>query len=229
VNKDQLLCSAINYKTIMKKIFTLFLVFISFTSFAKDDQYQTVKSIFQVNPGIFAPTGELALTGDHLACQFLFGLRVHRVGVAFSLQAETQFSPNYYDAFERGVWYHTNSSPAGYIGGEVQYSLHQFQKGLLIVEGGMGRHEIVLKNQVSTFGKLDYVRGEYLRTLDSNIGVEYDVSTVGLVYWGFKARYSFLDFDTHGGTNLSGNAAFLGLVFGLQNYNAHHLRFSSRL
>lgn len=111
----------------------------------------------------------------------------------------------------------------GYIGYDMTYELFSTRRSALEVFGGIGY------DWIEVFHDGDRHWYENLQSLNLNFGATkyFFYNELSSRYFGMQARYNFVHYYTHGGTELSGNAISLNLVWGfLGNHGSiNRIRF----
>ena len=167
-----------------------------------------------VSAGVWVPTKDLSLLGAHPSLGLHIGVRPGRHQVDLSLQFRFLNSPNFYTVVKDGLTYTTTYYFGGYIGADYTYYVLSTKKVDIGFLAGMG------------LDGFDFAKTEYnsnpdnsnatLFSFNANAGVRFNYYFTPGFYAGLQGRYNGVHYSSHGGTNLTGDAISIDLLFGFQ-------------
>jgi hypothetical protein len=211
----------------MKKILLLLLVItIGFQSRAGNDDMQHDPPVKHASvnaavlAGLWVPTGNLSLLGAHPYCGFQIGARYKRLLVNATVAFRFIKSANEYQVVEEGQLYNSHKFFGGYIGLDGGFDVLQTPGHEISVLAGCGfdGFDALYFENNSSIDDDDVTRSINSLNLNAGLGYKYYISPRG-GYIGLDLKYNFLFYKNNGGTDLSGNAVTLGLIFGLGRRN----------
>ena len=187
-----------------------------------------------VAAGAYIPLGNLSVLGPHPSLGFSFGWRFNKFMIDGDLSARYQnpatrnFMVNYKDTL-----YQTSSyMSGGYSGLNIGYELDKRDKHEwdILAGGGTDIFSSALNHEKYT---VDF------KTFNANLGLGYKLFVKHIPkkeypsvpshqynrrikvrperysYLAFQVKYNFLNYNNHGGTDLSGNAATISIAYGI--------------
>jgi hypothetical protein len=166
------------------------------------------------------PTHKAKILGNHPGVGFSFGFKFARFSVDMTCVGRFLKSKNTYSTFFHDSLYTTKRYSGSYVGLDLEHLLVQGNQSGISLLGGIARDAITLIKEDKKTGqeRVD------IASLNLNLGLGYRYyNTTFKRYVGIQARFNLLDYNTNGGTNLSGNAVSVRLTFGLtRNFYRDH-------
>ncbi len=163
--------------------------------------------------GIWIPTGNLSILGNHPYLGFQLGMKVQKLVVSASIALKFANSANKIHVRKDDSIYLTNRFFGGYAGVDFNYSLarkgnHQFD-----FIGGVGWDflEVLKVSQPEQDEDLT----QSINGINLNAGVSYKYNFRYWSYIGLDIKYNYVDYQNPGGTDLSGHPITMALVFGV--------------
>lgn len=164
--------------------------------------------------GLWIPHGSNELFGNKPELGFLYGYKMD--ALQFDLACSFRFTKSKaeYTYYDDDLEITTDKFHNIYFGGELGYELFTRGESQFELLGGVGYEGISGVGTDSNNGD-----GHYMNSLNLNLGFRYKyfLSKYHDWYIGVQTRYNWVDFDSEGGSDLSGNAASLQLVVGRLN------------
>lgn len=161
--------------------------------------------------GVWTPEGHIAALGNHP----VLGLQVGSiwkkkvtadVSVSFRfINAPKEYKVNYF-----GALYDTKHHTAVNFGLDLGYIFAGFGKSRVLALGGLGYDAITVVQSSSE----DANDGMYLSSFNMNGGLGYRYYLSKRSYVGLMGKYNLLFYNNRNGTDLSGNAYTITLVYG---------------
>ena len=172
---------------------------------------------FAVSTGVWIPTNNLSTLGVHPSFGFHFGLRNSRHQLDATLQMRYLNSANAYAVKRDGYLDSTFYYFGGYIGLDYNYYLISKKRFDLGVLAGMGWDGFDFAPQ-----PYDYHYDYYpyynshvtISSFNANAGLRFNYYFTHSFYVGLQGRYNVIEYNTHGGSDLSGDAFSVDLIFG---------------
>lgn len=162
--------------------------------------------------GAWVPSGELELLGPKLELGLQGGLRWRRFGgdLTFFMRAFKSREP--YVVNYKGTPYVTDNYFGLYFSADPVLRVYTTGKYSIEAFGGIGYDGIMALTADDVNGEY----AEYINSVNFNLG-----ATLRLFYgqkhtryFGLQARFHVVDYSTRGGTDLSGNAVSINLLWG---------------
>ncbi|MEW6015689.1 MAG: hypothetical protein AB1690_10235 [Candidatus Zixiibacteriota bacterium] len=171
---------------------------------------------WSLNAGAWIPDGNLKWLGSKIEIGCQAGLRSRHYGADVTFFARFPNSQQPYLVNHRDSLYETDNFFGMYFGLDPVLRVYSSWNTSLEFFGGIGWDGIM----ALTADDLKENQGDYLNSLNLNLGF-----TLRLFYgprhtryWGLQARYNFLNYDTDGGTDLSGNSLSINLIWGAMGH-----------
>lgn len=189
-----------------------------YSSFAKilQENEQAQRTGFRTNyaflAGIWMPTGDLSLLGNHPSLGFQFGARDNSNQIDITLQFRFIKSTNPYTIERKNVLYDLDNYFGGYFGLDyTRYLVNKlnFDLGLLCGIGYDG-FDITSSNNYN----YDYLKPLSIGSFNANGGFKLNYYLTTSFYIGLQARYNFINYVNHGGTSMNGDAFSVDLIIG---------------
>lgn len=170
-----------------------------------------------VSTGVWLPTGNLTTIGVHPSFGLHAGIRSMRHEVDFTMQIRYLHSANPYAVKIEGQMDSTDYYFGGYIGIDYTYFLVSKKRYEIGLIAGMGWDGFDFAPQPYDY---DYYYPYYtshvtIGTFNLNAGLRFNYYFTHSFYVGLLGRYNGIDYSTHGGTDLTGNAFSIDLIFGI--------------
>lgn len=177
---------------------------------------------YAVVGGYWVPSGPLQHIGSHPLMGFMLGAKRSRLMIDVSFQFRFLLSPNYYLTQRADTLVRTRHHAGYYFGGDFGYSLLHNKKHQFDVLCGVAVDAV--KTLAGTFDANGDVitEGVNLSSLNINPGLGYrkylrhrkNRSAARHSYIGVQARYNFVNYNNKAGTDLTGNAFSICLIYG---------------
>lgn len=166
---------------------------------------------FTVVSGIWMPTGNAKILGNHPNIGVQFGSRDNRNEIDFTLQFKFNKTVQPYTVKRNDVLYDRNYFFGGYLG--LDYSRYlisstKFEAGVI---GGLGFDGFDIANSDQSY---DYLKPTSINSFNANAGLRLSYFLSPTFYLGLISRYNFVNYGTGGGSNLNGDAVTIDFVLG---------------
>jgi len=194
--------------------------------------------------GVFAPQGNLSILGPHFYLGGSVGWRFNKFMFDLTMDFRMDNAPNYYTVSFQDTLHQTSTYHNGGCWGlNTEYQLYKNKKHEVDLLAGVGYDAFV-----SAFNTRDTVIFE---SFNFNIGFGYKIflrhfkkatyqvqyisrhskrpsmmeidCAERYSYLAFQVKYNLLNYTNPGGTDLSGNAFTVGIVYGFYRYPKYHL------
>lgn len=171
-----------------------------------------------LSTGVWLPTGNLSTLGVHPSFGFHFGVRNAHHELDLTIQIRYLNSANTYAVKREGRLDSTDYYFGGYIGADYTYYLvskKRYDIGLL---GGMGWDGFDFAPEPYDYYYYDYpyyTSHVTIGSFNANAGLRFNYYFTHSFYVGLQGRYNVIQYSTNGGTNLSGDAVSIDLIFGI--------------
>lgn len=174
--------------------------------------------------GAWMPMDNLSMLGTHPEMGFLMGLQFDRFIMDFTFAIKFIKSAEEYQFVKNDSTYTTDNFFGVTLGGDFGYRLVKTPKSEIQLIGGIAYDNFTVvpyDNETDT----ESITAD---ALNLNMGFNYRYFFQGDMYLGLRLRYNALNYNSHGGSDLSGDAISLGLTFGWAG-NVHKAQQLSRL
>jgi hypothetical protein len=180
--------------------------------------------------GIWIPTGNAALLGNHpvLGCQL--GAHSQKMTYNLTLAFKLGKSKNEYTIVRDGNTETTDNFFGGYIGADIEREILKLRKNEFSILAGIGYDgfESVLTNTEDDNPDNDV--GHSISSINTNFGLGYRHYLSNKSYIGLQGKYNFVNYANIGGTNLSGDIITISLFIGgfineAKYYELNELRY----
>jgi len=165
-----------------------------------------------LNVGMWIPTGNLQTLGakPEIGCQI--GRRYRRFGGDLTAMFRFLDAKHEYLVEHNDSLYRTDNYLGIYLGGGPVLRAYSSWSTSLEIFSEIGWDGIM----ALTADDIKANNADYLNSFNCNVGftLRKYFGTYGTQYIGIQARYNIVDFDTNGGTNLSGDAVSINLIWG---------------
>lgn len=182
-----------------------------FTAYEEEKYKYFGRFHFAVFAGVWTPEGHIAALGNHP----VIGLQVgsiwkNKVTADVSVSLRFINAPKEYQVNYFGNLYDTKHHSAINFGLDLGYMFAGFGKSKILVLGGLGYDAITVVPSTNEEAN----DGMYLSSFNMNGGLGYRYYLSKRNYVGLMGKYNLLFFNNRNGTDLSGNAYTITLVFG---------------
>ncbi len=169
---------------------------------------------FNVFTGIWMPSDNASLLGNHpvFGCQAGYHKQKMTYNVALSFRIGQ--SKNYYEFLHNGYIDSTRNFLGVYIGADFEREILKFRKNEIDLLAGAGYEgfDAVKVNTDDTNTENDV--SHPIGSVNINFGLGYRHYLPNGRYFALQGKYNFVNYDNHGGTNLSGNSTTISLLYG---------------
>ena len=174
--------------------------------------------------GAWIPEGNLALVGTHPFVGFRIGFKHRQLTTDVCLGFKFGKSPNQYKVFYKDSLWNTNHFFGGYIGLDAGYELIKTEKHGLAIIGGIAYNGFDALKDGNNDCEEDISKS--INSLNLNLGIGYKYYPTHWNYFGVEAKYNYLNYQNPGGSDLSGNAITINLIYGFSSnrYAINRLR-----
>jgi hypothetical protein len=162
--------------------------------------------------GMWIPTGDLRVLGNHPSVGLQWGLRAREH--EFNITLDVRFLKS--KIFRPDNAYVVNDYIGGYIGVDYNYYFISAARAEIGFMLGAGYDGFSLpRNKIPS-------RPYEIDSFNFNAGVRFNVYTNGETYFGLLPRYNFINYRNKGGTSFSGDGISIDLfIGGLWEAGAH--------
>lgn len=175
--------------------------------------------------GVWLPTNNLSTLGAHPSFGIEFGMRNRRHQFDLNLQFRYLHSASPYAVQRDGHLDSTDYYFGGYIGLDYNYYLvskTRYEFGIL---AGMGYDGFDFAPEpYDYYYPYYYTSHVTIGSFNANAGLRFNYFFSHSFYLGLQGRYNIIDYYSRGGTDLSGNAFSLDLIFGF-NGSSKQIRY----
>jgi hypothetical protein len=167
---------------------------------------------FGLMTGVMLPFGNLStVVGVKPEFGIQFGMKKNRLQYDMTILIRSGETRQEYVVIYQGAPKMTNYYFGGYMGLDVAYELWKEK-----------RHELDFLTGIAYDGfdavegdTNNNVKGKSINSLNLNLGLGFRFLGKKLNYWGFQAKYNFVNYDNNGGTDIRGNYISLILTANL--------------
>lgn len=171
-----------------------------------DLEHRRIHAAFNV--GLWAPLGNADVLGNKVEVGGEFGLRKSRFGFDGTVLVRFLDAKDDYELYLNSALTPTTEQFLGaYIGASVSHRLFsQMKYGIELFAGG-GYDGFRTKHDDGSATLHSY-------NINTGLTARYFYNDTKNRFWGLQLRFSFVDYDTNGGTDLSGNTISLNVIYG---------------
>jgi hypothetical protein len=167
------------------------------------------------------PFENLKTLGNHPGIGLQFGFKFNKLSLDMAMIGRFVDSKNYYSVFDHDSMYHTNSYSGAYLGLDAGYTVIKKKQSEFNILGGISRDEFLVVDENKKTGQEKIHVGSL--NLNAGLGYRYYYSPLRR-YIGIQGKFNVLNYNTKGGTDLSGNAITVRLVAGINtNFYRDHI------
>lgn len=181
--------------------------------------------------GIWIPTGNAALLGNHAVIGMQLGVRKQKMTYNLSLDVKVGKSKNEYTILREGNIENTSTFMGLFLGFDVERELYSFRKNKIGLVGGIGYDGFatVLVNTEDEDPNNDV--SHMVSSFNTNFGLMYRHFFAKSTYIGLQGKYNFVNYSNPGGTNFAGNTISVSVVLGgffngNKSYYLNELRYN---
>jgi hypothetical protein len=187
-----------------------------------ESKRKEVRTTIAIGTGVWIPTNNLSTLGVHPSFTFQVGGRSMHHELDFTVQIRYLESANTYAVNRNGHLDSTNYYVGGYIGLDYTYYVVSKKRYDIGVMAGMGWDGFDFAEDPYYYYYYDYPWDYYhshvtIGSFNGNAGLRFNYYFSHSFYMGLQGRYNGIHYSTHGGTNLSGDAISIDLIFGFHN------------
>jgi len=162
--------------------------------------------------GVWIPLDNLSIVGTHPSIGFRGGLMYRKLTADATLGLRFGKSPNEYQVQMNDSIWNTTHFLGVYIGLDLGYELFRFENISFNLIGGIG-YDAFDALEVNETCSCETSR-KSLGSLNLNIGLGNKYYIKNWNYIGVDLKYNIVDYNNPNGTDLSGNAITLNVIFG---------------
>jgi hypothetical protein len=174
------------------------------------------RSHVSITAGIWMPTGNASLLGNHPELGFQLGFKKLKNRFDFGLAFRFIHSANNYQILRNGQLFNSKHFLGGLAGLEYAREFHSRKNHFIEVIGGFGADGFDVWN--SDKDDAEIMKPLSIWSFNVNGGFQYNLMMKPTTYLSFRTQYHFMKYNNKGGTSLSGNAITAGLVLGFYSH-----------
>jgi hypothetical protein len=181
-----------------------------------ENERKQIRSDLTLGTGVWIPTNNLTILGMHPSFTFQVGGRTVHHQIDFTLQIRYLHTPEPY-AIKRDEEMDSTDYYVGYYAGaDYVYYFVSKKRYDIGVGGGIGYDGFDFAPQPYDYYYYDPYYTSHLNvgSFNANAGLRFNYYFSHSFYVGLIGKYNGIHYSTHGGTNLSGDAVTIDLVFG---------------
>lgn len=172
-----------------------------------------------IQMGMWLPTGPLSTLGSHPYMAYNLGGRGEVIMADYTFGFRVGDAKNYITVLKDGTYYNSKNYISWFTGADLGCKLFRTRKSELDFLVGLGYEEIqTLYEPVEN----DVAITQSVKSFYANAGLAYKIYVRNTVrnnkhvrsYFSLQAKYNYVNYDNKGGTDLTGNALIIGLVYG---------------
>jgi len=190
-------------------------------------------AMYSIYSGVWIPTGNASLLGNHPLIGFQVGMRYKKTLFAANMDFKFINSPNPYLVIRDGELEPESTKHffGGYIGGNIEQELFRLNKKNqfdLLAGIAFDGFDAIATNTNDNNPEND--KGKSINSLNLNVGAGYKYFFTRNLFLAVQGKYNFVNYKNPGGTNLSGNTFTLTIAMGgftnhIKDYNLRSLRY----
>ncbi len=172
-----------------------------------------------IQMGMWLPNGPLSTLGSHPYIAYNLGGRGEVIMVDYTFGLRFGDAKNNYTVLKDGIYYNSNNYISWFTGADIGCKLFRTRKSEFDFLVGLGYEEIqTLYEPVVE----DVANTQSVKSFYANAGLAYKIYVRDAVikgkhkrsYFSLQAKYNYVNYNNRGGTDLTGNAIIVGLVYG---------------
>ncbi len=172
-----------------------------------------------IQMGMWLPNGPLSTLGSHPYIAYNLGGRGEVIMVDFTFGLRFGDAKNNYTVLKDGIYYNSNNYISWFTGVDIGCKLFRTRRSEFDCLVGLGYEEIqTLYEPVAE----DVANTQSVKSFYANAGLAYKIYVRDAVikgkhkrsYFSLQAKYNYVNYNNRGGTDLTGNALIIGLVYG---------------
>lgn len=169
--------------------------------------------------GMWLPNGPLSTLGSHPYIAYNIGGRGEVIMVDYTIGLRLGDAKNNYTVLKDGMYYNSNNFVSWFTGADVGCKLFRTHRSEFDFLVGLGYEEIqTLYEPVEN----DVAKTQSVKSFYANAGLAYKIYVRDAVvkgkhkrsYFSLQTKYNYVNYNNRGGTDLTGNALIIGLVYG---------------
>jgi len=165
--------------------------------------------------GCWVPFDQLATIGVHPLIGLRGGIWWENFTLNLSSSVRMGRSRNPIEVIENQELWTTDEHVGGHMGLHTGTSIINGGKSKFSIVGGVALDWMEVLTVTDTEENLELIKN--LGSLNLNAGLSYTYNIDKYRYLGIEAKYNFLNYINQGGTNISGNAITINLLYGFTN------------
>lgn len=174
--------------------------------------------------GAWIPQDNLEIVGSHPFIGFRGGIQYKRLIADVTLGFRFGKSPNIYQVYENDSVWNTDHFFGGYIGLDLGLEMFRIKNSSFDLIGGVAFDGFDALKVDDPNSETDITKS--INALNLNIGLGYKYNINPWNYIGIDFKYNIVDYKNKMGTDLSGNALTINLIYGFfgNRYNVYRLK-----
>ena len=170
------------------------------------------KSYYGVMAGVWIPLGNLKVVGTHPFIGFRTSVKYKKLIIAPTLGFKAGGSTNKYQVFKNDSVYDTDHFFGVYIGIDFDFEMFKIKNSSFSLIGGVASDLFDALSADDPNSDDDIVKT--INSLNLNFGLGYRLFINQSKFIGLEFKYNIVDFKNNLGTNLSGDALSINLIYG---------------
>jgi hypothetical protein len=168
---------------------------------------------FTIISGVWVPTGNISLLGVHPSIGLQFGGRYDKHQIDITIQMRFVNSIDSYTVKRNDNLYALDHYFGYYLGLDYNYYFVNKTKYDVGTVAGIGFDGFDIAVSGDNHEN-DYLKPFSISSLNLNAGLRFNYIFNPHFYLGLQGRYNFINYGTHGGSNLNGDAFSIDVIFG---------------
>lgn len=162
--------------------------------------------------GVWIPQNNLQTIGTHPSLGFRGGIQYKRLTADASMIFRVGKAPEIYQVYEMDSLWNTDHHLGAYLGMDAEFKMFRSKRSSFNLIGGVAVDLIDVLDIKETQSCEETTKS--LSSLNLNLGLGYKYYLNQFSYLGLDFKYNFIDFKNPMGTDLSGNAVSINLLYG---------------
>ena len=180
--------------------------------------------------GIWIPTGNLTLLGNHPILGFQMGMRKKKMTYNITMAFKFLKSENDYFILKNGEIDTTNHFFGGYVGVDLDREIYKNKKSQFDLLAGIAYDGFDAIKTNTNDDNTDNDKSHSINSLNLNIGFGYKYFIKRDWYISLQGKYNFVNYKNNGGTDFSGNSITVTILTGgfmnnLKSSNLNALKY----